>query len=220
MVIKRRQIDRERLAGALIFISLFIILMSMVSIRFLDVKVTNIELVDNDLYTIVTDKGPVNINTNDILRIERTYAKAAITGTPVEMDRIFTTKGFIYFSSLDPFYKIGHQLINSVDFVGKSVWINSKTSDATQTEWTSNQRQTANLKLIQPFNYAMGTPSNLTSVIFFVVSLQYLALAVGGTALFVLIFPLRLDTSMPAHSFLQQDPEIRSEEEKFGVVAK
>ena len=220
MVIKRRQMDRERIAGALIFISIFIILMSMICIRFLDVKVTNIELVDNDLYTIVTDKGPVNINNNDILRIEKTFAKAAITGTPVEMDRIFTTKGFIYFSTLDPFYKIGHQLINSVDFVGKPVWINSKISDTTQTGWTSDQKQTANLKLIQPFNYAIGTPSNLTPIIFFVVSLQYLALAVGGTALFILIFPLRLDTSMPAHSFLKQDPEIRSEEEKFGVVAK
>ncbi len=220
MVNKQRQMDRERIAGALIFISLFIILMSIVCIRFLDVKVTNIELVDNDLYTIVTDKGPVNINNNDILRIEKTFAKAAITGTPVEMDRIFTTKGFIYFSTLDPFYKIGHQLINSVDFVGKPVWINSKISDTTQTGWTSDQKQTANLKLIQPFNYAIGTPSNLTPIIFFVVSLQYLALAVGGTALFILIFPLRLDTSMPAHSFLKQDPEIRSEEEKFGVVAK
>ena len=220
MVIKRRQMDRERIAGALIFISIFIILMSMICIRFLDVKVTNIELVDNDLYTIVTGKGPVNISNNDILRIERTYAKAAITGTPVEMDRIFTTKGFIYFSTLDPFYKIGHQLINSVDFVGNPVWINSKISETSQTEWTSSQRQTANLKLIQPFNYAIGTSSNLIPIIFFVVSLQYLALAVGGIALFILIFPLRLDTSVPAHSFLQQDPEIRSEEEKFSVVAK
>ena len=191
----------------------------MVSIRLLDVKVTNIELVDNDLYTIVTDKGPVNINNNEILRIERTYAKAAITGAPVEMDRIFTSKGFIYFSTLDPFYQIGHQLINSVDFVGKSVWVNPKTSDTTQTEWTSTQRQNANLKLIQPLNYAIGTPSNLIAIIFFAVSLQYFALALGGTALFILIFPLRLEKSMPVHSFLQ-DPEICSEEEKFGVVAK
>jgi hypothetical protein len=219
-VVIKQQMDRERIAGTIIFISLFIILLSMVTIRFLDVKVTNIDLVDNNLYTIVTDNGPVNVDSNDILRIERTYAKAAITGAPVEMDRIFTTKGFIYFSSLDSFYKTGHQLINSVDFVGKSVWINLKNSDATQTDWTQNQLQNANLRLIQPYNYAIGTPSNLISVVSFVIFLQYLALAVGGTALFILIFPLRLGKSAPAHSFLKQDPEIRHEEEKFGVVAK
>lgn len=219
MIIKQ-QMDRERIAGTVIFISLFIILLSMISIRILDVKVTNIDFVDNNLYTVITDNGPVNIDSSDILRIERTYAKAAITGAPVEMDRIFTTKGFIYFSSLDSFYNIGHQLINSVDFVGKTVWINLKTSDATQTDWTQNQLQNANLRLIQPYNYAIGTPSNLISVVSFVIFLQYMALAVGGTALFVLIFPLRLGTSSSAHSFVQQDSEIRNDEEKYGVVAK
>ncbi|MDP4126447.1 MAG: hypothetical protein Q8912_05855 [Bacillota bacterium] len=220
MVNIRKQMDRERIAGSVIFISLFIVLLSMVCIRFLDVKVENIELVDNSLYTIVTDHGPVNIDNNDILRIERTYAKAAITGTPVEMDRIFTTKGFIYFSTLDPFYKLGHQLINSVDFVGKSVWINIKTSDTTHTEWTQNQLQNANLKLVQAYNYAIGTPSNLIPVVSFIILLQYFALAVGGTALFILIFPLRLDSPAPVQTFLQQDSEIRPDDEKFSALAK
>lgn len=219
MVIKQRM-DRERIAGVVIFTSLFIILLSMIGINILNVRVQNIELVDNNLYTIVTENGPVNVDNNDILRIERTYAKAAITGAPVEMDRIFTTKGFIYFSSLDPFYKIGAQLMDSVDSFGKSVWINLKTKGTTQTNWTQNQLQNANIRLIQPYNYAIGTPSNLIPLVSSVIFLQYLALAVGGTALFILIFPLRLGTPAPAHSFLQQDSEIRHEDEKYGVVAK
>lgn len=219
MVIKQ-QMDRERIAGTVIFISLVIILFTIVSIRILDVNVTNIELVDNNLYTIVTDHGPVNVDSNNILRIERTYPKAAITGASVEIDRIFTTKGFIYFTSLDPFYKVGQQLIKSVGYVGTSVWINLKNSDTNQTDWTQTQLQNANLRLIQPYNYAIGTPAKLISVVSFVIFLQYFALAVGGTALLVLIFPLRLGKQAPVQSCFQQDSEIRHEEEKYGVVAK
>ena len=120
MITKEILVDRERIAGVIIFISLFVILLTMVGIRILDVKVSNIELVDSGLYTIITDYGPVNVSKDDILRIERTYTKAAITGAIVEQDRIYTTKGFIYFSSLDPFCNTGQQLINSVDFEGES----------------------------------------------------------------------------------------------------
>ena len=104
MIIKEIQVDRERIAGIIIFFSLFVILLTMIGIRMLDVKVSNIEFVDGGLYTVVTDNGSVNISKDDILRIERTYTNAAITGTIVEQDRIYTTKGFIYFSSLDRFH--------------------------------------------------------------------------------------------------------------------
>ena len=220
MIIKEIQVDRERIAGAIIFISLFVILLSMVGIRLLNVKVSNIELVDRGLYTIVTDHGPVNVSRDDILRIERTYTKAAITGATVELDRIYTTKGFIYISSLDPFYNTGHQLINSVDFDGKPVWIRSNNNQATESVKTSTQLMNDNLRAIQPFSYAIGTPYKLSSILFSFISLQYLALAIGGIALIILIFPLRLETPMPARPFMQEEPEYCSTEEALGVVAK
>lgn len=215
---KERQIDRERMAGAVIIMSLLVIFLSMVGIRFLDVKVSNIELVDGGLYTIITDKGPVNIDKGDILRIEKTNTKASITGAPVELDKIYTTKGFIYFSSLDPFYKIGQQLIKSVDSEKNPVWI---LSDSTPiTDATSNELQNANLKLIQPFSFAIGTPSNVISLVFTLIFLQYLAFAFGGIALFVLIFPLRVESAKPAASSVQQDPEFCANEDHISVVAK
>jgi len=182
--------------------------------------VSNVELVDGGLYTIITDYGPVNVTQDDILRIERTYTKAAITGIPVELDRIFTTKGFIYISSLDPFYKTGHQLINSVDFQGNSVWVRASNSETTGSEKTQIQLQNSNLRTIQPLSYAIGTPSKLTSLVFSILFIQNLALAVGGIALLILIFPLRLETPTPTRPFVQQDPEYCPAEEPVGAVAK
>lgn len=218
MLFKRGQIDRERISGVIIFISLFVILLTVLGIRFLNVKVTNIELIDRGLYSIITDNGPVNIGKEDILRIERTYTKAAMTGAPVELDKIYTTKGFIYLSSLDPFYQTGKNLINSVDFEGKSLWIHTYTSSNTET--TLEQRESANLKLVQPFSYAIGTSPKIVSVIFSILSLQYLSLAIGGLALMVLIFPLRLETPLSAQSIILQNQEYRKEEEQLDAVAK
>ena len=220
MIIKEIQVDRERIAGVIIFISLFVILLSMIGIKLLDVKVSNIELVDRGLYTIITDYGPVNVGKDDILRIERTYTKAAITGETVELDRIYTTKGFIYITSLDPFYNIGHQLINSVDFDGKPVWIRSGNNQTTESVKTPKQLMNDNLRAVQPLSYAIGTPLKLSSIVLSVLSLQYLALAVGGMALTVLIFPLRFITPMPVRPFIQEDPEYCSAEETLGAVAK
>lgn len=220
MIIKDLQIHRERIAGVVIFISLFVILLSMVGIRLLDVKVLNVEPVDRDLYTIVTDYGPVNVSKDDVLRIERTYSNAAITGTTVEQDRIYTTKGFIYISSLDPFIKTGTQFINSFDFEkGNPVWIRSYNSPRESLK-SPTQRMNENLKAVQPFRYAIGTPSKHSSILFFVISLQYLALAIGGIALIVLVFPLRLEGPMPVRSLMQEDPEYCSAEDALGAVAK
>lgn len=220
MIIKEIQVDRERIAGVIIFISLFVILLAMVGIRFLDVKVSNIELVDRGLYTIITDHGPVNVSSDDILRIERTYTKAAITGKAVELDKIYTTKGFIYISSLDPFYNSGHQLINSLDFEGRPVWIRSYNNQSTESVNPSTQQINDNLRAVQPFSFAIGTPSKLSSIVSSVISLQYLALAIGGMALLILIFPLRLGTPIPVRPFMQEEPEYCSSEETLGAVAK
>ncbi|WP_042338602.1 hypothetical protein [Desulfosporosinus youngiae] len=216
MLFKRSQIDRERIAGVVIFLSLFLILISMVGVRLLDVKVINIELIDRGLYSIITNKGPVNVGKDDILRIERTYTKAAITGAPVELYKVYTTKGFIYMSSLDPFSKTGKQLINSVDTEEKEVWI----SNITGSDASLEQRLKSNLELVQPFSYAIGTSSKLTSLVFSILSLQYLSLAVGGLALMILIFPLRFETHLHGQSIILQDQEYPDDEEQLDAVAK
>lgn len=214
MIAKRKLIDRERLAGATIFMSLFVILLSMVGIWVVDVKVSNIKFVDSGLYTIITDKGSVNIGKNDILRIERTYTEAAITGIPVELNKIFTTKGFIYFSSLDPFYETGDHLIDSVDFEGKPVWNRENNSE------TNGVEKNVNFKAIQSLNYAIGTPSNLTFMVLSVLFIRYAALGIGGLALLILIFPLRMEIPISARPFVQYDPDYSPSEETLGEVAK
>lgn len=220
MVIKGRQVDRECVTGAMVLICIVVIILSSVSIWFFDVKVSNIELVDRGLYTVITDKGPINVGQDDILRIERSYTKAAITGTPVELAKIYTTKGFIYFSSLDSFAKTGQQLINSVDNTGKPVWILSNKSEATESEQSWSELVNGNQRTVQPFSYAIGTPSKLASLVSFVLSLQYLALAIGGLALLILIFPIRWVAPMPGQSFIEEDLAYGSLEEELGVVAK
>lgn len=220
MVIRDRQVDRECIMGAIIIICIFVIILSVVIMRLLDVKVTNIELVDGGLYTVITDNGPINVSEDEILRIERTYPKVAITGTIVEQDRIYTTKGFIYITGLDPFYNTGRNMINSVDFEGKPVWIRSDEKEATESVESGDQRLNTNLRTVQPFSYAIGTPPKLISLVFSVLSLQNLAIAVGGMALVILIFPLRLATTMPAQPFMQEDQEYSSSEEVKEVVAK
>ena len=220
MVIRERKVDRERITGTIILICIFVIILSVASVRFLDVNVSNIELVDRGLYTVITDNGPINVSPGDILRIERTYTKVAITGAPVELDRIYTIKGFIYISSLDPFYKTGHQLINAVDFLGKPVWIRSDKSETTESVQSWNKLLNTNLRTVQPFSYAIGTPSKLVSLVFSILNLQYLALAIGGIALMILIFPMRLEPPMLAQPFIQEDQEYSSSEEGIGAVAK
>jgi len=218
--VAKRHVNREYFTGAIIFICILVIILSVVSLQVLEVKVTNIELVDRGLYTVITDNGPINVTQEDVLRIERVYTKAAMTGTPVEQDRIYTIKGLIYISSLDPFFKTGLQLINSVDFEGKTVWIRSNQSEATESQKSWNNLLNANLKTVQPFSYAIGTPPKHISLVFSVLSLQYLALAIGGLALMILIFPMRMGTPIPPQASLQVEPESDASEEVIGVVAK
>ncbi|HZK52681.1 MAG TPA: hypothetical protein VFC84_00540 [Desulfosporosinus sp.] len=220
MVIRERQVDRESIMGAIICICIVIIALSVASIRFFDVKVTNIKLVDAGLYTVITKNGPTNIRQDDILRIERTFTKGAITGTPVEQDRIYTTKGFIFISSLDSFYKTGVQLINSVDFDGNLVWIKSDKNAATESVENWNQLLKDNLRSVQPFSYAIGTPSKTVTLVFSALALQYSALSIGGMALVILIFPIRWKKSSHPQTYGQGDHEYNASGETSEAVAK
>ncbi|MDD2233637.1 MAG: hypothetical protein PHZ11_07750 [Desulfitobacteriaceae bacterium] len=205
MIEERKLVGRERIKGTIIFVCLLILVFTIVGIRFLDVKITNIELVDQGLYNIVTSKGSVTVSPSNIIRIERTFTKAAITGVPIELDKIYTDKGFIYFSSSDQFAKVGQAIANSVDFYGLSTWARPNTT----------------LQTVQPYAYAIGTPKSSIPVIFLLVFAQYLSLTIGGITLFTLISPISWRRNhTKASSTVAQESNFTSTEEEYGVVAK
>jgi ABC-type glycerol-3-phosphate transport system permease component len=172
----------------------------------LDVNIINIELVDQGLYNIVTSKGSVTITPSNIIRIERTYTKTAITGVPVELDKIFTDKGFIYFSSLDSYAETGRAIANSVDNYTLKTW----------------SRPNTTLHTVQPYAYAIGTPKSNVTVIFLLVFAQYLSLTIGGITLFILISPIgwRNNYYQTINTTVAQESDFRTTEEQLGAVAK
>ncbi len=200
-----KSLGRERLSGIIIILSLFLVIFSLFAVNFLDVKVVNLELVDRGLYTVVTEKGNINIHSDDILRIERTYTKAALTGASIELDKIYTEKGFLYISSADSFARIGQELMNSVDYYTLPTW----------------ERQNTDWRTVQPYSYSIGTPSKQIPFLFFFLSLQYAALSLGGIALTVLIFPIHLKKEIILNKapFSQLEQENVSDEQ-FNAVAK
>lgn len=205
LIEERKPVGRERIKGTIIFACLLVLIFTIVGIHFLDVNITNIELVDQGLYNVVTSKGSVTISPSNIIRIERTFTKAAITGVPVELDKIYTDKGFIYFSSLNPFAKAGQAIANSVDFYGLSTWARPNTT----------------LQTVQPYAYAIGTPKSSIPIIFLLVFVQYLSLTIGGITLFILISPIGLRRNhIKANNIASQESDFTSTEEEFGAVAK
>ncbi|CAA7601863.1 Hypothetical protein DEACI_2533 [Acididesulfobacillus acetoxydans] len=212
MIAKRsvkKRLVREQIAADVIIFCLGTLLVSVLAIRFLDVKIVNIKEADRNLYTIVTERGSINVVPAEILRIEQTFTKTALTGHPVELDKIYTDKGFIYVSSQDSFAPLGRKLINRVDFEGLPVW----------------QRPDTSLQSVQPYAYAIGTPAGQIPWVFFFLTLQYWSMSVGGIALAVLIFPLRWEGSEPASARgpAQAEPEFLApaqEEKKVGAIAK
>ena len=99
----------------------------------------------------------------------------------------------------------------------KPVWIHSHYSGS---DIKLNQRQSTNLKLVKSFNYAIGTSSNRVTIISSILSMQYIAISIGGVALLILIFPLRLSANRLKQPLLQQDIEFCSEEDQIDMVAK
>ena len=198
---------KERIAGLVIVGSLFLLGLSMIGIRLIDANVTNIELVDRELYAIITDRGTANVNLDDVIRIERTYTKAAVTGTPVELDKIYTKQGFIYVSSLDSFGKTAQQLIKSVDYYGEKVW---------------ERPGYTGVKAVRPYTYAIGTPAPVLPVLAFILYFQSLILTAGGVTLIGLIIPVSMSTGpqLPVKASAPGEIEYCPGEEQLGVVAK
>lgn len=205
MITLKRGPSLEILMGRIIYLCLGLLAVSVLGLKLMDTDVSNIELVDRGLYTVITEKGPVNIDIADVLRIERTFTKAAVTGNPVELDKIYTKHGFIYTSSTDTFSQKAHELINSLDYNGLKVW----------------QRPNLNLEGIEKYGYAIGTPANLVPIVFFLLDLQSLSLTIGALSLLVLIFPRSVT---PGKKIYQQtrslEPEYKTEDEKLKVLAK
>jgi hypothetical protein len=202
----RKPVGRERIKGTIIFICLLVLISTIIGIHFLDVKITNIELVDQGLYSIVTSKGSVTITPSNIIRIERTYTKTAITGIPIELDKIYTDKGFIYFSSLNSFAETGQALAKSVDHYTLKTW----------------SRPNTTLHTVQPYAYAIGTPKSNVTVVFLLILAQYLSLTIGGITLFMLISPIgwRNNYYQTINTAVAQESDFRTSEEQFGAVAK
>ena len=202
-----KSLSRERLASIIIIFNLLLVILTLMAVNILDVKVLNIELVDRGLYTAVTEKGNINIHPDNILRIEKTYTKAPLTGAQVELDKIYTDKGFIYLSSEDPFYEIGKKLMNSVDDYKHDTW----------------EKPNTNWQTVRPYSYSIGTPEKQIPFLFFLLSLQYVALSLGGLGLAVLIFPFRFEDQFevqPSISAFTQPEQDFAKEEKYNAIAK
>lgn len=197
--------ERERIKGTIIFVCLLVLISTIVGIHFLDVNVTNIESVDQGLYNIVTSKGAVSISPDNILRIENTYTKAAITGVPVTLVKIYTDKGFIYYSSLDSSWEAGQAIAYSVDGYTQKTWSRANTT----------------LQTVQPYAYAIGTPKSSIPIIFLLMFAQYLSLTIGGITLFMLISPIGWRKKYyQTKTAVEQESDYRTTEEEFGAVAK
>ncbi|MEA5025731.1 MAG: hypothetical protein AAGU75_19085 [Bacillota bacterium] len=198
-MVQDNKLGRERLSSLIIIFCLFLTVLTSIGVNYLDVKVLNIELIDRELYTVITEKGNVNIHPDNVLRIERTYTKEAFTGEPVELDKIYTDKGFVYLSSQAPYAELGQKLMNTVDYYGFSLW------ERSGVDWNS----------LTKYSYAVGTPAQQVPLLFFLLSLQYAALTIGGIALIVLVFPLRLGEEEweSSSAFAQGEEESNQEEQ-------
>lgn len=198
-MVQDNKLGRERLSSLIIIFCLFLTVLTSIGVNYLDVKVLNIELIDRELYTIITEKGNVNIHPDNVLRIERTYTKEAFTGEPVELDKIYTDKGFVYLSSQAPYAELGKKLMDTVDYYGLPLW------ERSGLDWNS----------LKKYSYAVGTPAQQVPLLFFLISLQYAVLTIGGIALIVLVFPLRLGEEEweSSSAFAQGEEESKQEEQ-------
>lgn len=176
---KLKSVNREQICGFILIVGLSVLFLNVIGIRFLNVSVKNIKADGKGLFSIITDKGTVNISSGDIIRIVKTYTKEGIAGTPVELDKIYTNKGFAYFSSTNTYAKAGRQLVNSVDFTGQNTWSLPGESPA------------ANLALAKSYNYVIDTPGHFIPVLSFLLNLEHYLLAIMAVALLLLIVPLQ-----------------------------
>ncbi|HEX3015175.1 MAG TPA: hypothetical protein VHQ46_02145 [Desulfobacteria bacterium] len=159
-------------------ICIAIILICSVVISLLTVKTTSVTATADFHYLVQANGRQFDLVPADVLRIERTSAKKSFTGQPIEILKVYTTKGFIYASPNDDAYQGVSKLANSVDFYGLQTWTKSDTS------WED----------IRSKAYAIGTPTEYRAILFAVLGVQNIACLATGFALIALIFPLRSES--------------------------
>ena len=179
--------SREKMSGIIVIVCLLLLSLTVIGLTLLDVHITNIELVDRDLYVVVTDHGNVYVTANDILRIERTYSRSSGSGTLIEINKIYTSSGFIYLSSLDYYFSKGQAIISSLDNPIALTW----------------DRPNITLAMLKSKVYAIGTPSHWIPIIQLLVELQSLVLMVCAGSLLVLILPIPLNAKLPPNNRLE-----------------
>ncbi|MDR3270822.1 MAG: hypothetical protein LBT32_04850 [Peptococcaceae bacterium] len=173
--------EREQICARAIVVSIICLLVCVLGVRGMTVDVLDMYFInESSAYVVVTEKETVRIKSTDVLRIERSYAKTVFTGNPIEMDKIYTQKGFIYLSSADTFAETGRQLIDAVDTdpTGETVWIPPK--------MTLDE----NAQLARSLDYAIGTPKHYIPLIHLFIQIQVFIFFILILALFFLIFPL------------------------------
>lgn len=166
--------NREKVAGLTVLACISIIILTVVGLALLDVKIYNIEVVDRDLYVIVTDNGNVNISPDDILRFERSYSHTSGVKNQIEINKIYTNVGFIYLSSIDAFFSKGQQMSSIINMNHSLAWTRPNTTKT----------------LLKSKSYAIGTPASWIPVVQSLVTIQNSALLICNISLLVLIFPI------------------------------
>lgn len=202
----RKNYEREQICGLIIVIGMTLLFLSVLGIRFFNVSVINIEHNHKGLYDIITEKEIHTISSTDVLRIERTYTKTALSGKKVELYKIFTKKGFIYLSSLDSFARTGRQLIETFELNEKNIW------------FLPGSSLQENQSLIKNYDYAIGTPKSHIPILKFMRMFQNFILIFMAFTLLILIIPVKQNTSGDMLNKHAQEREY--EKKQQSIVAK
>lgn len=174
-----QRFNRELAAGGLIVVCLAVTLLSSVVVSMLTVKVTSVTATEDFHYVVKVNNLEFDLVPGDVLRIERTPAKKALTGQEIEILKVFTTKGFIYATPDDSFYDGTRKLAGAADWESRLTWM--------------KQPSETTLKEVRKKSYSIGTPTDNQVVLFVFLGMQNLALLIAGFTLVFLIFPLRRD---------------------------
>jgi hypothetical protein len=174
--------NKEILTAIMILLCALIVLICSGTLHFLNVKVTSIAAREDFHYIVKVQEKTFDLVPGDVLRIERTPAKKAITGEEIEILKIYTTHGFIYARPENSYYEGARKLANSADWESLPIF-------------TKNKGFADEVKLdqIRGVSYAIGTPVKYQAILFAVLGLQNLTMFTAGAGILLLIFPLRLE---------------------------
>lgn len=171
----RTRLNREELIGIIVVCLLLVAFACAGLINLLTSKVDSV-IVNADLHFVVSaNEKQYSLQSDDILRVERTVAKQGFTGQDVELLKVYTTEGFIYAVPTDSFYPEVQEIADALDKNGSPAYMPDD----------------VNLNQVQEKAYAIGTPKQDRIVLFLCLAVQNLAIFAAGVTMLLLIFPLR-----------------------------